>query len=157
MSTNPESKKRFDFIDQFRGLVVILMLLDHSSYYLNSIWNHCDPFDPLFASWDQFLLRYVSYLCAPGFLMMNGAMVWWANERRIAKGTPEWPARWYLIKRGLFLVLLQVTWVNSSWGGFAAFKPFHFGIISSIGISMILLTSSIRSFCWSAGTSDISA
>jgi len=72
--------------------------------------------------------------------MMNGAMVWWTYKNRIDKGAADWNARWHLIQRGLFLVLVQVTWVNSSWGGFTEFKPEHLGIISTIGISMILLT-----------------
>ena len=139
--------KRFEFIDQFRGFIVILMLLDHSSYYLNSIWKYLDPLDPLFSSWGQFILRYSSYLCAPGFLMMNGAMVWYTFQKRKSKGVPVSETRWYLIKRSLFLVLLQMTWVNSSWSGFERFDPFHLGIISSIGMSMILLTF-IMQFKW---------
>lgn len=140
-------QQRFHFIDQYRGLVGVLMLLGHSSYYFNSIWKQLDPFDPLFAGWEQFALRYLGYICAPGFLMMNGAMVWWAYHRRITKGTPDWTARWHLIQRGLFLVLVQMIWVNASWGGFSAFKPWHLGIISCIGISMILLTL-IVNFRW---------
>jgi hypothetical protein len=42
---------------------------------------------------------------------------------------------------------LQITWVNSSWGGFSEFKPGHLGIIACIGISMILLAMLIR-FHW---------
>jgi uncharacterized membrane protein len=116
------------------------MLLGHSSYFFNSIWLHLDPVDPLLPNWEQFVLRYIGYICAPGFLMMNGAMVWWTYQNRISKGSTDWNARWHLIQRGLFLVLVQVTWVNSSWGGFSEFKPAHLGIISTIGISMILLT-----------------
>ncbi len=137
-------KQRFDYIDQFRGFVGILMLMGHSSYYFNAIWLHLDPLDPLFPDWAQFALRYAGYLCAPGFLMMNGAMVWWSFHRRIVKGTPEGTARWHLIQRGLFLILVQMTWVNSSWGGFRTFHLWHFGVISSIGISMILLTAIIK-------------
>ncbi|MCX6234780.1 MAG: heparan-alpha-glucosaminide N-acetyltransferase domain-containing protein [Bacteroidetes bacterium] len=140
MSKPLEEKQRFQFIDQFRGLVVILMLVDHSSYYFNSIWEQIDPLDPLFDTWGQFALRYVGYLCAPGFLMISGAMVWWSYHQRIKKGTPDWTARWQLIQRGLFLIIVQITWVNSSWGGFSEFKPGHIGIIACIGISMILLT-----------------
>ena len=138
------SKQRFDFIDQFRGFVGLLMLLGHSSYYFNSIWLHLDPIDPLLPNWEQFVLRYIGYICAPGFLMMNGAMVWWTYQSRILKGSADWNVRWHLIQRGLFLVLVQVTWVNSSWGGFSEFKPSHLGIISTIGISMILLTLIIK-------------
>ncbi len=116
------------------------MLLGHSSYYFNSIWLYLDPSDPLIPNTGQFILRYIGYLCAPGFLMMNGAMVWWTYQNRISKGSTDWGARWHLIQRGLFLVLVQITWVNSSWGGFREFKPDHLGIISTIGISMLLLT-----------------
>ena len=140
MNITPE-KQRFHFIDQFRGLVIILMLVDHCSYFLNSLWLHFNPFDPLFDSWAQFALRYLSYLCAPGFLMMNGAMVWWAYHRKTNQGTPNWTVRKQLIQRGLFLILLQITWVNSSWGGFSTFQPWHTGIISCIGLSMIMQTS----------------
>ncbi|MCB0804296.1 MAG: DUF1624 domain-containing protein [Bacteroidales bacterium] len=145
--SKPKNKQRFGYIDQFRGFVGVLMLLGHSSYYLNSIWHSLDPFDPVFPSWGQFSLRYVGYLCAPGFLMMAGAMVWWAYNRRIDKGAKDWSARWYLIQRGLFLVLVQMTWVNSSWGGFTRINLWHFGIIACIGISMIFLVFIIR-FKW---------
>lgn len=144
MSQQPEDKQRFQFIDQFRGLVVILMLLDHCSYYFNSIWEQIDPLDPLFDTWGQFTLRYLPYLCAPGFLMISGAMVWWSWQRRIKKGTPDRTVRWQLIQRGLFLIILQMTWVNSSWGGFREFLPGHLGIIACIGISMIFLTLIIK-------------
>lgn len=116
------------------------MLLGHSSYYFNSIWLSLDPTDPLIPDTGQFFLRYIGYLCAPGFLLMNGAMVWWTYQKRISKGSSDWSARWHLVQRGLFLVFIQITWVNSSWGGFREFKPDHLGIISSIGISMLLLT-----------------
>jgi len=114
------------------------MLVDHCSYYLNSIWNYLDPLDPLFASWGQVALRYVSYLCAPGFLIINGAMVWWLFTRRKSKGLSNWSIRREIIQRGLFLIILQMTWVNSSWSGFNSFQPWHLGIIACIGISMIL-------------------
>jgi uncharacterized membrane protein len=132
--------ERFTFIDEFRGLVGVMMLLGHSNYYFNSLWKQFDPLDPMFASQAQFWLRYMGYLCAPGFLMMNGAMVWYSYTRRRAAGHAEWRARWHLIQRGLFLVVVQLLWVNSSWGGFRELRLEHFGIISCIGLSMCLLT-----------------
>jgi uncharacterized membrane protein len=114
------------------------MLVDHASYYLNSVWKYLDPFDPLFASWGQFALRYVGYLCAPGFLMINGAMVWWSYNKKRNKGVADRTIRWQIVQRGLFLIILQMTWVNSSWSGFSEFQPWHLGIIACIGISMIM-------------------
>jgi len=136
----PSAKPRFAFVDQFRGLVVVLMLVDHCSYYFNSIWEQIDPLDPLFDSWGQFALRYAGYLCAPGFLVISGSMVWWSYRRRTSQGASGRSTRGQIILRGLFLVLLQMTWVNSSWGGFREFQPWHLGIIACIGISMVLLT-----------------
>ncbi len=144
MNNIPEGKQRFGFVDQFRGFVGVLMLVGHSSYYFNSIWNDLDPFDPLFYSWGQFALRYMGYLCAPGFLMMAGAMVWWSYHRRVEKGTSDMKARWHIIQRGIFLIILQMIFVNSSWGGFKVFQPWHLGIIASIGTAMILLTLIIK-------------
>jgi hypothetical protein len=71
---------------------------------------------------------------------MNGAMTWYSYTRRIKSGKSEWSAKWHLLQRGLFLVLVQVTWVNSSWGGFADWKPGHIGIIACIGLAMCFLT-----------------
>ncbi|HSD62814.1 MAG TPA: heparan-alpha-glucosaminide N-acetyltransferase domain-containing protein [Ignavibacteriaceae bacterium] len=147
MNNSPAKPKRFEFIDQFRGFIVILMLLDHASYYLNSVQKYLDPLDPLFSSWGQFILRYSSYLCAPGFLMMNGAMMWLTYQKGKEKGLSNGNIKWNFIKRGLFLVLLQMTWVNSSWSGFARIDLVHLGIISSIGMSMILLSFIIH-FKW---------
>lgn len=126
----------------------MLMLVGHCSYYLNSIWLNLDPFDPLFPSTGQFMLRYAGYLCAPGFLMMAGAMVWWSFQRRLSKGERDWKIRWYLIQRGIFLVLVQMIWVNASWGGFKSLQLGHLGIIATIGISVILLSLLVRTH-WS--------
>jgi uncharacterized membrane protein len=133
------SKERFPFIDRFRGLVGIMMALGHSSYYFNAVWKSLDPLDPFFDSFGQFALRYMGYLCAPGFLMMNGAVTWYSFQSRLRAGHSPWSAKWHLIQRGLFLVLVQITWVNSSWGGFTRLRPDHIGIIACIGISMCLL------------------
>lgn len=134
-------RDRFPFIDQFRGLIGIMMALGHSSGFFNGAWKSLDMFDPLFNNWGQFGLRYMGYLCAPGFLMMNGAVSWYSYSRRRAAGATDWQAKWHLIQRGLFLILMQVTWVNMAWIAFrpAKYSPAHLGIISTIGISMCLL------------------
>jgi uncharacterized membrane protein len=139
-----EQKQRFDFIDQFRGLVGVMMALGHSNYYFNNVWLSLDPLDPFFGTPGQFWLRYMGYLCAPGFLMMNGAMVYYAYWRRVHKGMGDWRARWDFVQRGLFLIAVQIVWVNASWSGFARLRLDHFGIIATIGTSMLLLILIVR-------------
>jgi len=135
----PPRKLRFTFIDEFRGLIGIMMALGHAQYYMNSAWLSLDPLDPFFDNTAQFAIRYMGYLCAPGFLMMNGAMVYWAFLRRRKKGLGRSRAVWDFVQRGLFLVVVQSFWVNSSWGGFTRLRPDHTGIIATIGISMIII------------------
>jgi uncharacterized membrane protein len=149
-------KKRFTFIDEFRGLVGVMMALGHSNYYFNSAWLSLDPLDPFFDNTPQFLLRYMGYLCAPGFLMMNGAMVYYVFKRRLGNGEAVRTINWGLIQRGLFLVAVQVVWVNASWSGFAGLRLNHFGIIATIGMSMALLTLMARwNWKWRALTAGL--
>jgi uncharacterized membrane protein len=132
-------RNRFRFIDEFRGLIGIMMALGHSGEYLNALWKSFDMVDPCFPDGGQFALRYMGYLCAPGFLMMNGAMTYWTFKRRRAAGETPAQARWDLVQRGLFLVLVQWIWVNAAWGGFARLRLDHLGIIATIGMTMLLL------------------
>lgn len=150
------AKQRFAFIDEFRGLVGVMMALGHANYYFNSAWLSLDPIDPFFANTPQFLLRYMGYLCAPGFLMMNGAMVYFAYWRRRKHGETDWQARWDYIQRGLFLIAVQLVWVNASWGAFSRLRLDHFGIIATIGTSMVILTIMVT-WSWQARAAVVAA
>lgn len=132
-------QNRYLFVDQLRGLIIMLMGLDHASNYFNGIWNRVSYDNYLFDSAGQFAIRYLSYLCAPAFLMLAGAMVWLSLERRLAKGISPWRGRAELIRRGAFLVLVQLVWVNASWSGLARIRLDHFGIIACIGTAIMLL------------------
>lgn len=136
---NVARQDRFSYIDAFRGLVGVMMALGHSNYYFNSAWLSLDPIDPFFDNTPQFLLRYMGYLCAPGFLMMNGAMAYYVFHRRRRAGEGNRSVLWGFLQRGLFLVAVQVVWVNASWGGFERLRLDHLGIIATIGLSMILV------------------
>lgn len=138
---------RYLFVDHLRGLIIAFMGLDHASNYFNAAWKQTTYDNFLFESGGQFVLRFLSYLCAPGFLMLAGAMVWLSMERKLAKGGALWATRWSFIQRGLFLILVQLVWVNASWGGFTRFRLDHFGIIATIGSSIILLAL-IAHFPW---------
>lgn len=144
----PAKKLRFTFIDEFRGLIGVMMALGHAQEYMNSAWLSFDYVDPLYPDLPQFLIRYMGYLCAPGFLMMNGAMVYWTFKLRVKKGETVGQARWDFIQRGLFLVAVQWIWVNAAWGGFQRLRLDHLGIIATIGISMIILVWMVQWKWW---------
>jgi uncharacterized membrane protein len=132
-------RPRYLFVDQLRGLIIALMGLDHASNYFNSIWNRVEYNDFILDSPGQFVIRYLSYLCAPGFLMLAGSMLPIAFERRVQQGVAPIRARSSLALRGFFLILVQLVWVNASWGAFERLRIDHFGIIATIGSALVLL------------------
>jgi uncharacterized membrane protein len=141
-------KERFHFIDQFRGLIVAMMGLDHASGYFNSVWKTMNMFDPFFNGFGQFAVRTMSYLCAPGFLILNGAVSWYSYSRRVAGGGNAWKARWHMISRGLFLVLVQMTWVNCAWVGFRRQNPLPWWAVAVIGLFGAFLALRMRRALW---------
>ncbi len=152
---NP-APRRFTFIDEFRGLIGVMMALGHANYYFNSAWLSLDPIDPFFDNTPQFLLRYMGYLCAPGFLMMNGAMVHYVFWRRLRNGQDLGSIIWGFVQRGFFLVAVQIVWVNASWSGFQRLRLDHMGIIGTIGLSMVLLVFMTRwAWQWRAAVAGL--
>src|SRR5690349_7716294 len=101
-------KQRFAAIDILRGLVMVLMALDHSRDFFTNA-----PFDPLDLSQTTvplFLTRWVTHLCAPVFIFLAGV-----SARQIASRCTRAELSRFLATRGLWLVVLEVTVVNFVW------------------------------------------
>src|SRR6516165_10141776 len=98
-------RPRLDSIDLMRGIVMVLMLLDHVK---GAFWT--SPFDPLNAdvtTLPVFLTRWMTHFCAPTFcfLMRTGAYL-------SGRGRTKSQLSWFLLSRGLWLVFLEVTVVK---------------------------------------------
>jgi uncharacterized membrane protein len=88
---------------------------------------------------DLFFTRLSAHLCAPVFVFLTGMAAWlYAHP---AAGEPR-SASAFLFKRGLFLVLLELTLVNLSW--FGTYSTLYLQVIWAIGISMIALSVMVR-------------
>ncbi len=110
---------------------MVLMALDHTRDYFSNVT--IDPTDP-FASWPAlFVTRWLSHLCAPGFVALTGTSVFLQRERGKA---PETIAR-LLWTRGLWFLLLDATLISFAWS--FTFRYPYLNIISTIGVSMVLL------------------
>jgi uncharacterized membrane protein len=99
-----------------RGLVMVLMTLDHASAVLNKGSIHSDgaalwtPGSPLPA--DQFLTRWVTHLCAPTFVFLAGAALALSLQKRLNAGEPPRSQDEFHLRRGLFIVLLDPLWMS---------------------------------------------
>ena len=123
---------RLEAIDMLRGLVIAIMVLDHSRDYFHYYALRFDPTDPA-KSWPLlFATRWVTHLCAATFVFLAGVSIYFQR----ANGKPGLPA--FLLKRGLWLILLECTVISF---GFNFGEPFIFlQVIWAIGASMICMS-----------------
>lgn len=130
------TKSRIASIDVMRGLVMVIMLVDHMRETLYLHKQVSDPMDIGETPPDLFFTRLSAHLCAPVFVFLTGLGAWlYANP---ASGDFRSP-RAFLLKRGLFLVLLELTLVNLSWTGQIPPTTLWLQVIWAIGLSMIAL------------------
>ncbi|MEH0157395.1 heparan-alpha-glucosaminide N-acetyltransferase domain-containing protein [Limibacter armeniacum] len=126
---------RVSSIDILRGLVMMIMLLDHVRERFFYHIPISDPIDIEQTSASLFFTRILAHLCAPVFVFLTGLSAWlYANP----KGKAPRSASSFLFKRGLFLVLLEVTVINLSWFGY--YQTLYLQVIWAIGLSMISLS-----------------
>jgi uncharacterized membrane protein len=128
---------RLTGIDWLRGLVMVLMLIDHTRDYVHceSAWH--SPTDLSVISSATFLTRWMTHLCAPVFVLLAGVSI--ALQLEAGKSMAE--VRRFLWTRGLWLVVLEFTLVR-----FATIFKFNLWtnlgqvqVIWVLGISMVLM------------------
>jgi uncharacterized membrane protein len=121
---------RVESVDVLRGLLMVIMALDHARDYFSSA--AIDPTDPVHSWPALFITRWVTHLCAPGFILLAGASVYLQRQRKSAATLTR-----SLILRGLWLIFLEVTVVSFGWSfGFGA--PI-LQVIWVIGVCMIVM------------------
>lgn len=132
--TTPLVKKRIDAIDMMRGLVILIMLLDHVRERFYYHVQVSDPMDISVTEPGLFFSRFAAHFCAPVFVFLTGLSAWlYAHP---AQGAPR-SARGFLFKRGLFLIALEITVITVSWMG--SYHTIWLQVIWAIGVSMLAL------------------
>ena len=110
-------RPRLDSIDLLRGLVMVLMALDHTRDFFTNA--HFDPTDLSQTTAALFLTRWVTHFCAPVFTFLAGAGAYLAAAR--GKTRPQLSR--FLLTRGLWLIVLEYTVV---WFGITFHFDWHF-------------------------------
>lgn len=131
-STSP--RPRIRSIDALRGLVMLLMLVDHSREFFYAQVPVADPLGPETPT-ALFLTRLTAHFCAPVFVLLTGLGAWLYAEKRGGAAA----ASDFLWKRGLFLVVLELTVVNVAWGFDLTPPMLYLQVIWAIGLAMLAL------------------
>ena len=115
------SAARLPALDAMRGIVMTLMALDHASFAFNAGRYARDSFRWYPAGSEipviQFLIRWVTHLCAPTFLFLAGFALAIHVTRRQSHGHTEGSINSDIIKRGLFIMMLDPLWMSFGFGG----------------------------------------
>jgi uncharacterized membrane protein len=130
------SPMRIRAIDWVRGLVVLLMTVDHAGSMLDAAHMHGDtarnwvrgsPLPP-----GEFLTRWVTHLCAPTFVLLAGASLALSAEKR--RGQPGQTR--FIVTRGLLIAALDPLWMSL---GFAGYRVWVLQVLYAIGTSMVCM------------------
>jgi uncharacterized membrane protein len=128
--------KRLPSIDIARGLVMVIMALDHTRDYLH-IYAAQSPTDLKTTTPLLFFTRWITHLCAPSFVFLSGTSAWLYLHSTASNPTAR---RRFLLQRGLILILIEFTLVNFALSFDIHFRLFLFEVIATIGSGMFLLS-----------------
>lgn len=126
-------KSRINSIDALRGLVMLIMLVDHvrERFFLHQ--QVTDPMNIQETGDGLFWSRIAAHFCAPTFVFLTGLSAWLYQN----SGNTTRPLQKFLFTRGLFLIVLEITLVTFSW--FGGYHTIYLQVIWAIGLSMIAL------------------
>lgn len=135
-----ESGRQLPF-DWLRGLVMLLMTVDHASGEFNAGRLFTDatflyrPGTPL--AMDQFLTRWITHLCAPTFVFLAGYVMQLSVRRRLEQGESQGSVTRFLVTRGLIIAALDPLWMR------LVFKPpdgqIVLQVLYAIGMSFLVM------------------
>jgi uncharacterized membrane protein len=143
MSSGPHKVARLFPLDALRGLIMVLMALDHANHFIaqqHPPGEYWGGWFPIYHDALAFLTRLVTHLSAPGFFFLMGiGMLLFAHSRR-KRGWSGWAIIRHFLIRGGLLITLQLLVVNRAWelspGGWPL--DIYIGVLFALGGTMIL-------------------
>lgn len=121
-------------IDILRGLVIVLMALDHVRDYFHVGAFTANPLDPDTTTPWLYVTRWITHLCAPTFVLLAGVSAALQQERGKSLGALSR----LLATRGVWLIVLELTVLSFGWS-FGFPYPIFLQVIWAIGWSMLAL------------------
>ena len=141
--SHPKKPSRLFPLDALRGLLIILMALDHANFHIaqqHSSGEYWGGYYPVFDGAQGFLTRFVTHLSAPGFFFLMGAGMILLQSSRRKKGWKDSEIRWHFLARGLVLIILQLVLnYGQIWSTRGTAIPLWYGgVLAALGAGMII-------------------
>lgn len=129
---------RLGSIDRLRGLVMLLMALDHARDFFGD--GRRDPTDLATTTVPLFFTRWITHFCAPVFILLAGTSAF----MMLARGDDKRAVSKFLATRGLWLILLEVTVIRVGWFFDITWHFTALQVIWVIGCSMLGLAALVH-------------
>lgn len=130
----PTTAYRITSIDLLRGLVMIIMALDHTRDFYHVAGMTGNPLDLGTTTIPLFFTRWITHYCAPTFVFLSGLSAFLSSKKK----TPA-EASMFLINRGLWLIFVEMVIVTFGLTFDFQFRFIVWQVIWAIGCSMIIL------------------
>jgi uncharacterized membrane protein len=145
--SQPQTKYRIESIDILRGLIMLIMALDHTRDFFHFSGPKFEPTNLATTTPILFFTRWITHFCAPTFVFLSGVSAYLAGSKR-TKG--ELSA--FLIKRGLWLILVEVVVLSFAFTLDPLYNVIVLQVLWAIGFSMVILGLLVRAPLWVIGT-----
>ena len=133
------AKYRIQSIDLLKGLVMVIMALDHVRDYFHYSAFMFDPTDPAQTTLPIFFTRFITHFCAPAFSFLAGLSAFMIGKRKSPSELSS-----FLLKRGLWLIFIELTIISFGWHFDPEFRRSPLQVIWVLGVSMIVLAGLIH-------------
>ncbi|MGZ3814436.1 MAG: DUF1624 domain-containing protein, partial [Mucilaginibacter sp.] len=130
-------KERIHAIDIIRGLIMVIMTLDHSRDFLN--YAGPSPLNMQTTTVILFFTRWITHYCAPTFVFLSGVSAFLAGQRRTKNELSV-----FLLKRGAWLILSDMLIISFLFSLDLQYHMLVLEVLWAIGLGMIILALLIR-------------
>ncbi|CAN5223916.1 DUF1624 domain-containing protein [soil metagenome] len=130
-------RQRVDAVDVVRGVIMILMALDHTRDFFGNA--SASPTNLATTTVALFFTRWITHFCAPTFFLLTGTSAYLARRRRSVSGLSR-----FLVTRGLWLILLELTVIRFLWQFNLDYRLTLIDVIWALGWAMIVLGLLVR-------------
>ena len=135
----PSGKQRIQSIDILRGVIMLIMALDHTRGFFHNTGIMSNPVDLATTTPALFFTRWITHFCAPGFVFLSGVSAYLAGTRRTKSELSN-----FLIKRGLWLVVVEVVIISFAFSLNPHYNFLFLQILWAIGLGMVILGLLVR-------------
>ncbi len=129
------AKQRILSIDILRGIIMVIMALDHTRDFFHIAAVTDQPTNMATTSPILFFTRWITHFCAPGFVFLSGIAAYLNGQQKTTAQLSRW-----LLTRGLWLVAVEIIIVSLVLTFNPLYNTIFLLVIWAIGISMVLLS-----------------